>query len=83
MTCVRFGISRPRDARSVATRMEDLPDRKALRARREDASADVERVSVEGVSVGASRERRRERRVAADVDRVKISTLGWNPSLDP
>ena len=83
MTCVRFGISRPRDARSVATRIEVFPDRKALRARREDALADVERVSVEGVSAGASRERRRERRLAADVDRVKISTLGWDPRPDP
>ena len=82
MTCVRFEMSRPRDARSEAMRMDDFPERKPLRARREDALAVVERVSVEGDKAGARRERRRERRVAADVERVKINTFDWDPRLD-
>ena len=76
-------MSSPREARSVAMRMDDFPERKALRARREDALAEVERVSVEGEKAGARMERRRERRLAADVERVKIRTLGWDPGLDP
>ena len=68
-------MSRPRDARSVAMRIDDFPERKALSDRREDALAEVERVSVDVVNLGSRRDSRRERRVAEDVDRVKIRTL--------
>lgn len=78
MTCVRFDMSRPRDARSVAIRIDDFPEKNAFKDRREDALADVERVSVEGMKEGVRRERRRERRFAEDVERVNIRTFGWN-----
>ena len=74
MTCCKSEMSKPREARSVAMRIEVLLARKRERARREAEEVEVDfvRVDIWGASVGERRERSRERRCAAAVERVKI-----------
>ena len=69
-------MSRPREARSVAMRMGVRPERKEERARREEADEEVDLVRVEmrGERGGDRRDRSRERRVVAAVERVKMRT---------
>jgi hypothetical protein len=72
-------MSRPRLARSVASRIGVRPDRKAERARRDEAELEVDfvRVLSFGAREGERRVRRRDRRVVALVERVKIRIRGW------
>ena len=75
-TFPRPGRSRPREARSVAIRSVILPRRNWESVLRDDEElVDLVRVPREGLRDGERSEIRRERRVAASVERVKINAV--------